>query len=272
MNTRTIDDVIGSAYGSPAECYQRYFVPAIGGPFAEDLVAEARLAPGERVLDVACGTGVVARLAAERVGSTGAVSAVDLNPAMLAVARTVPSRGAAIQWLETSAESMPLPDASYDVVFCQLGLQFIPDRLAALAEMRRVLAPDGRLLMSTPPPNAFFDILGDALERHAGAAPAGFARAVFSLGDPATLTLLCRKTGFDDVTVRTDDKTLRLPSARDFFRQYVHATPLSAMLADVVPARLTSLENDIVERWQPWSDAEGMTCEQHMNVTVCGAH
>ena len=104
MTTTTTDSVYGKAYGGSApENYQRYFVPVIGGPLAEDLVVEAALRPGERVLDVACGTGVVARLAAARVGPGGTVAALDLNPAMLSVARSVPSAGAAIRWYKTSA-------------------------------------------------------------------------------------------------------------------------------------------------------------------------
>ena len=129
MTATTTDSVYGKAYGGSApENYQRYFVPVIGGPFAEDLIAEAALRPGERVLDVACGTGVVARLAAERVGPSGTVAAVDLDPAMLSVARSVSSTGAAIRWYETSAESIPLPDDAFDVVLCQLGLQLVADQ------------------------------------------------------------------------------------------------------------------------------------------------
>src|SRR5687767_5758686 len=169
MTTTTSDSVYGKAYGGSApENYQRYFVPVLGGPFAEDLINEAALRPGERVLDIACGTGVVARLAAERVVPNGTVAALDLNPALLSVARSVPSTGAAIHWYETSAESIPLPDDAFDVVLCQLGLQFVADKGAALREMRRVLAPGGRVLVTTPPPNAFFDVLDEAMTRHVG--------------------------------------------------------------------------------------------------------
>ena len=179
MTTTTTDSVYGKTYGGSApENYQRYFVPAIGGPFAEDLIAEAALRPGERVLDVACGTGVVARLAAERVGPSGTVAALDLNPAMLSVARSVPSTGAAIRWYETSAESIPLPDDAFDVVLCQLGLQFVADKGAALREMRRGLAPGGRVLVTTPPPSAFFDALDEAMTRHVGSEAGAFVTGV----------------------------------------------------------------------------------------------
>jgi ubiquinone/menaquinone biosynthesis C-methylase UbiE len=267
MTTTTTDSVHGKAYGGSApENYQRYFVPVIGGPFAEDLIAKAALRPGERVLDVACGTGVVARLAAERVGPSGTVGALDLNPAMLSVARSVPSTGAAIRWYETSAESVPLPDDAFDVVLCQLGLQFVADKSAALREMHRVLAAGGRMIVTTPPPNAFFDVLDEAMTRHVGSEAGAFVRMVFSLDDPAIIDRLFREAGFVDVNVRTYAKELRLPEAREFLWQYVHCTPLTGMLASLDATRIAALERDVVDRWAQWSDADGMKYEQGMNL------
>jgi ubiquinone/menaquinone biosynthesis C-methylase UbiE len=211
---------------------------------------------------------VVTRLAAERVGPSGTLAALDVNPAMLSAARSVPSSGAAIQWYETSAEAMPLPDAAFDVVLCQLGLQFVADKKAALREMRRVLVPGGRVLVSVPPPNAFFDVLDEALARHVGDEAAGFVRMVFSLSEPATIERLFRDAGFHDVAVRTYSKPLRLPAARDFLWQYVHCTPLAGMLSNVDAARIAALEGDVVGRWQPWSEDGGMKCEQGMNVAT----
>jgi ubiquinone/menaquinone biosynthesis C-methylase UbiE len=215
---------------------------------------------------VACGTGVVARLAAERVGPGGAVAALDVNPSMLSAARAIPSSGAAIQWYETSAEAMPLPDRAFDVILCQLGLQFVADKKAALQEMRRVLVPGGRVLVSVPPPNAFFDVLDDALARHVGDEAAGFVRMVFSLSVAPAIEELFRDAGFDDVAVRTYSKRLRLPGARDFLWQYVHSTPLTGMLSNLDPARVAALEQDVVSGWQSWSDAGGMSYDQGMHV------
>jgi ubiquinone/menaquinone biosynthesis C-methylase UbiE len=257
----------GPAYGgTAAENYQHYFVPAIGGPFAADLIEDAALSPSERVLDVACGTGGVARLAAERVGPSGTVAALDVNPAMLSAARSIPSSGAVIQWYETSAEAMPLPDGAFDAVLCQLGLQFVADKKTALREMRRVLVPGARVLVSVPPPNDFFDVLDEALARHVGDEAAGFVRMVFSLSAPATIERLFRDAGFHDVTVRTFSKPLRLPAARDFLWQYVRCTPLTGMLSNLDAARIAALERDVVRGWQPWSDDGGMKYEQGMNV------
>ena len=112
--------------GTAAENYERYFVPAIGGPLATDLTEVAALDAGERALDVACGTGIVARLAAERVGPTGSVDGLDVNPGMLAVARSVAPPGAAIEWHQSDAQALPFPEDAYDAALCQMGLQFLP--------------------------------------------------------------------------------------------------------------------------------------------------
>src|SRR5919202_915011 len=131
--------------GSASELYQRYLVPAITALWAADLIERAAPRSGVRVLDVACGTGVVARLAAERIG-TGRVVGLDINGAMLAVARSVPQNGGPpIEWQEGSVLQMPFTDGAFDVVLCQLGLQFFPDRPAALREMWRVLGSGGRV-------------------------------------------------------------------------------------------------------------------------------
>src|ERR1044071_8993676 len=141
--------------GGAAELYQRHLVPAITALWAADLVGRAGLRPGQRVLDVACGTGVVARAAAGQVGRAGRVAGLDINPGMLAVARSLPDGpGPGIGWLQASALALPFPDAAYDVVLCQLGLQFFPDRRAALAEIRRVLVPGGRIGLNVYGPSS----------------------------------------------------------------------------------------------------------------------
>jgi len=267
--TNTARKPFYEAYGGTApESYEKFFVPAIGGPLAHDLIAEAALRFGERVLDVACGTGVVARLAAERVGATGSVAALDLNAAMLDVARKVSAPAApSIRWYESPAESMPLPDGAFDVVLCQLGLQFIEDKAAALREMHRVVAKGGRVLVSVPTPTEFFGVLDEAFARRIPGA-AEFVRAVFSLNDPAELEQLFRRAGFRDVAIRRYTKTLRLPSARDFLWQYVQCTPLAAQLADADHALLEALERDVVGGWRPWATGSGIKYEQGMIVVT----
>src|SRR5690606_14489245 len=198
------------SYGSAAANYQRFFVPAIGAPLAQALVHHASLREGERVLDAACGTGVVARLAAEQVGAEGTVVGLDVNPGMVAVARTVASTGASIDWREASAESMPLPDDSFDVVLCQLGLQFMADRLAALREMRRVLVDGGRMLLNVGgQAGRHFTVLSEAMERRISPMAAGFVRQVFALNDPSEIERLMIDAGFEDVSVVANTGVLR---------------------------------------------------------------
>src|SRR3712207_3141844 len=109
--------------GNAAEVYERQLVPAMLAPWASTLIDLAEVQPGMHVLDVACGTGVVTRLAAERVGCAGRVVGLDVNAAMLSVARRLEPVGASVEWLEASALEMPLPNASFDIVVCQHGLQ-----------------------------------------------------------------------------------------------------------------------------------------------------
>ena len=132
--------------GSVPENYERYLVASIFAAWADDLVEVAALQPSERVLDIACGTGIVARTAARKLGSGGRVVGLDLSAPMLAVARTAATaEGMTVEWREGSAAKLPLPDGAFDIVFCQQGLQFFPDRPAALREMFRVLSPRGTL-------------------------------------------------------------------------------------------------------------------------------
>ncbi len=243
---------LGKAYsGNPAANYERFFVPVIGAPLATDLIRFAGLRPGERVLDVACGTGVVARLASQQVGDTGAVTGLDVNPGMLAVARSATPPGMFIDWHEASAEAMPLPDASFDVGLCQMGLQFMPNKSAALSEMRRVLVRDGRLILNVPGPTPqLIAIMEEALARHISAEAAGFMDHVFSLHDAAEIQSLLSGAGFDDVAVQADTRSLRLPAPVDFLWQYVHSTPLAGVVAQVDDERRGLLERDVVAKWQ----------------------
>lgn len=220
--------------GSAAEFYQRYLVPAITTKWAEDLVDRARPRPGESVLDVACGTGVVARLAARLMGH-GQVTGLDLNGGMLAVARGLPSAGAPITWVEGSALDLPFPPDSFDVVLCQLGLQFFPDQRRALREMRRVLGNAGRAALSvyspierTPGANAFVRALDQVL----GAGASRIKRGEHSFHAAAQLATLLKDAGFESVDVRTVAQTISFPSVLDYVRFQLLATPMAVLLKD----------------------------------------
>jgi len=179
---------------SAAENYERHFVPTIGTPFAERLLDAAALTPGERVLDVACGTGIVARLGREHVGPTGSVAGLDPTPGMVELARQIASEG--IDWYEAPAEAMPLPDGTFDVVLCSLGLQFFEDKARGVREMHRVLAPAGRAVVGTPGPTPpLMAAIEAALATHVGSAAAYFVEAVFSVHDPEEARVLFTGAG-----------------------------------------------------------------------------
>jgi ubiquinone/menaquinone biosynthesis C-methylase UbiE len=255
--------------GNAAENYERYFVPTIGMAWATALLDAAELHPGDRVLDVACGTGVVTRLAAERVGPDGAVAGLDINPAMLAVARSVPSSGAAIEWHEASAESLPLADGGFDVVLSSLGLQFVPDKASALREMQRVLAPDGQLAIATVGPTPpLFAILEQALARHVKPEAAGFVRAVFSLHEPQELEKLTSGAGFRHVKVRSKALSVTLPEPADFLWQYVHSTPLAAAVAEMDDVGRAALERDVVAAWQSFVEDGALAVDANAVLTT----
>jgi ubiquinone/menaquinone biosynthesis C-methylase UbiE len=256
------------AYGlNPAENYERFFVPAIGEPLANDLIRFAAVRPGERILDVACGTGIVARLALEQVDSNGTVAGVDVNPGMLEVARSITPADRPIEWHETGAEDMSLPDEAFDVVLCQISLQFMADKLAALQEMRRVLAPGGRLILSVPgPAGKIFGVLAEAMERHISAEAAGFVTQVFSLHDTAEIQQLLSEAGFRDIAVQANDKMLTLPPPKEFLWQYVHSTPLAGVVANADEEHLAALERDVVEEWQDFQENGNLIYQQRMVV------
>ena len=253
--------------GTGPENYERYFVPAIGQPLANALVDLAAVRPGQRVLDVACGTGIAARVAAERVGHDGLVAGADINPGMLAVARSAPAGGVPIDWHEAAADALPFPDGTFDLVLCQLGLQFFPDRLGALRDMRRVLAPSGRALVLVPgPAPEIFVILEEALAGHFTPDVAAFVQVVFSLYEPEELRGLMADAGFRRPDARAHTTTLHLPSPEEFLWQYVYSTPLAAAAADLDDHARTAVTRDVVASWGPFAQQDRLVLELGFSV------
>lgn len=265
-----IQQTFGKSYqGNAAENYQRYFVPSIGAPVADDLIGVAGLQPGERVLDVACGTGVVTRLAVKRVGARGRVAGLDVNPGMLAVARSETPPAMSIDWYEASAESMPLPDNAFDVVLCQMGLQFVSDKAAALREMRRVLDAEGRALITLPGPKPpLLAIMTDGLARHISPKVAHFGDLVFSLHDADELTELMGSAGFRKIDVQKNVKTLRLPAPADFLWQYIHSTPLADAVVQAGEAQRAALEGEVCAQWRKFEVDGSMSLQLGMTTVT----
>ncbi len=180
---------------SPAEVYDALFVPALFRQWGPVLADQAQIDRGERVIDVACGTGVLALAALDRVGPQGEVVGLDANPEMLGVARRKSNR---IDWREGRAEELPFPDGSFDAAVSQFGLMFFEDRVAGLREMTRVLKPGGRLAVAVCDSldrSPGYAAVADLLERLFGDEVAAAFRAPFVLGDVDRLRALCNQAG-----------------------------------------------------------------------------
>lgn len=230
-----------------ARAYEALHVPALFRRWCPRVLDAAGVTDGDRVLDVACGTGVLAREAAVRVGAAGSVAGVDPGRGMLAVARELAPE---IEWREGTAESLPYPDQSFDAVVSQFGLMFFSDRPRALREMIRVLKPGAGLAV------AVWDCLENSeaypeevelLHRIAGKAAADALRAPFVLGDKAGLIALFEASGAESVRVETHTEVASFPSIR---------TMVEADLRGWLPVMGVVLQDDQIERIL--SDAENV--------------
>lgn len=256
--------------GNAADLYEQYAVPYMMGPWAPELVELAALRSGERVLDLACGTGLVARFAAPQVGPTGQVTGLDFNAGMLAVARSrPPPAGPAITWVEGSAVAMDLPDASFDVVLCQQGLQFFPDKLAALLEMHRVLVPAGRVLLSVWKSAGPYNIaVGEAIERHISAEAASKYRASRIVPDADALRRILAEARFREAHVRTSMMMIRLPKIEGFVLSHLSASPVASTVAALGEDKRSALAKQVKAALQPYAEGEDVAVPDEINIAI----
>ncbi len=229
-------------------------VPALFETWAEMVVNQTNIKPGDRVLDVACGTGVLARAAAKKTGSRGSVTGVDLNPGMLAVAGDLSPD---IKWHEGVAEDLPWENKTFDAVVSQFGMMFFEDKPKALREMHRVLKPGGRMTV------AVFDsldnipcyrIMTDIFGRVAGDEVAQALRLPFSLGDPVELRAICDESGLTSANVTTLQGKARFPDVKTIVLADVKGWfPLAGIdlsdqqIDDVVKSAESELRNYVTE-------------------------
>jgi ubiquinone/menaquinone biosynthesis C-methylase UbiE len=260
----------GMSQASFPEMYERWLVGPLFRPWAELTFEAVALAPGDRVLDIACGTGIVARVAKERRGQAEGVVGVDISPEMLAVARGV---APGIDWRQGNAGALPLrEDEQFDVVVCQQGLQFFPDRPAAAAQMRRALAKGGRLAVATWRSDdeiPFLRELRGVAERHLGA----IVDQRHSFADAAPLESLLREAGFHEVAARTIARPIRFADGAIFVRMNAMAlVGMSAAGKTMDDQERKRIVETIVSESAPvlrsYTDASGLTFELRSNLAT----
>jgi ubiquinone/menaquinone biosynthesis C-methylase UbiE len=262
----------GTQSASAPATYEEFLVPAMFAPFAERFVEHGCVRPGSRVLDVACGTGVVSRAAAILAGTGGSVAGVDLGEPMLAIARSHPAEenAAPIDYAQADAAALAFDADDFDVALCQQGLQFFPERAAALAEMRRVLKPGGRVVVATwkdiAPP---FTAIADALERHVSTEAAQMMYSPNALGDGATLAQLMSDAGFREVAVIDETIECTWASHPEFARRYIAASPIASVFAAASAHSQQAVSDEVAERLAPHATAEGsLRMSMTSNVAV----
>lgn len=261
---------------SPAEAFDRFFGPAVLSPGAQLLLDLAKPKPGEHVLDHACGTGTAARLAASFVGENGKVIGLDVNPGMLAVARSRPApSNAPIEWREGDANALDFPDESFDLILCQQGLQYFPDRAAAVREMRRVLKKGGRLalnLWQALESHEVYAALSEAQAGHLGV-PLSHVTAPWSFPDAKELKNSLIEAGFKDIEIVPKTFDAHFPSTERFV--YLTLFASSAFLdefdwenAALRSALIADVSRAIEPVIQKFRDGDGLTFPVSWNYCI----
>jgi ubiquinone/menaquinone biosynthesis C-methylase UbiE len=214
-----------------AVVYEQKFVPTTFGHWPPTIVDAVGIGSCDHVLDVACGTGVLAREATKHVGPEGSVTGLDLNAGMLAVAKRVQPD---VDWRQGDAAALPFDSDKFDVVVSQFGLMYFPERVAALKEMWRVLKPGGRLCVASW---ASFEmaegyrILSEIAKRRTNAEAAAILRSPFVLGDADDLLGLYHAAGIDEAKLETREKAACFASVHELVAAEVKGSPIDDLLS-----------------------------------------
>lgn len=263
---------------NPAESYDAILVPAMFDPWAEELVSRTGVSEGDHVLDVACGTGAVAFRVASQVGKAGSVTGSDISPGMIAVARRKASeRSANISFVEGDAEHLPIREGGYDVLLCQQGLQFFPDKVTALASFRRAMKRGGRLGVAVWQSQEHQDILPDfeaAMQRHLGERAS--LSQPFSFGDANELESVLTAAEFVDVTIHAVSRQVRFPSASGYvsmmFRPAAAVMPEFAQISPQEIEEIAAKINvDLQSVLQRYTVGDALEMTMRANIAVARA-
>jgi ubiquinone/menaquinone biosynthesis C-methylase UbiE len=247
------------------DVYEDVLVPAIFAPWSQALVERTRpVGPADRILDLGCGTGIVARTLRSRLGAATDIVGVDASAAMLAKARQIAPD---MTWHEADATKLPFDDHAFEIVVCQQMLQFVTDRGAALREIRRVLVPGGRLVGATWRARhelPLYEALGVVAERHLGTPH----EKRFALGNDAELRQLLDEAGFSDVRLDVLTREEHFTSFPYRLSALAANFDVSAWTAAELERRLDAVEGESLEAVRPFAVAGGIRAPSRANVFV----
>jgi len=221
--------------GAIPENYDRYLGPVIFEPYAEDLVSRLKGKELDRVLEIACGTGIVTRRLRDALpGSTEAI-ATDLNPDMFEFAKRKFKDGENVRWQQADAMALPFPDESFDAVVCQFGYMFVPDKAAAMHESYRVLRQGGLFLFNvwdSLDANPFAQIAHSTIASFFDRDPPKFYEIPFSLYDSKVVRRFLEDAGFTNIESFSETKPCRSRAAREFATGLVRGNPVGTEAAE----------------------------------------
>ena len=245
------------------DTYERYMVPTWMADWAGDLLAAGNTGPSRRVLDAACGTGIVARKAAGLVGPGGRIAAFDCNEGMLRVAqRCAAEEGATgIGWYTCDVSRMPFSNGEFDTVLCQQGLQFFPDKPAALREMARVLAPGGRLALGVwgrPEKSPHVPVICDVFGKYFGKDSTTIFKVACSLSDHAVLHDLVQDAGFSHIRIRAGIKIARHPCLAELLPAYFSIFPVAAQIVALPELERNEMFRCMMTSLAAYTENEGL--------------
>ncbi len=244
------------------ETYERYIVSTWMTDWTPELITAGSIGPDTRVLDVACGTGIVARMAADIPGKNGRYFGIDINEGMLRLARRYAAeKGLKCGFYLGNATRMPFSSGVFDIALCQQGLQFFPDRSAALQEMNRVLAPGGTLALSVwgrAEKSPHVGAICEAFTKYLGEDSTTMFSVACSLSDPDLLQKLVEDAGFSSIQIRTGVKTARHPSLTEFLPAYFSIFPVAAQITAMSDEKRTRMFRSIERTLEPWMENEGI--------------
>jgi ubiquinone/menaquinone biosynthesis C-methylase UbiE len=248
--------------GSAASIYEEQKVPAMFGPLADATLAVVPLREDDQVIDVACGTGIVARKVRQKLGPKARVVGVDLNEGMIAKASISDESARECEWVVADVTKLPFDDQSFTIAFCQQGIQFFPDASAALGEMRRVLQPNGRVALTVwAGPSDFFVALAASLSKHINEEVAKQSLAPFSFGDIKKLFTSMEGAGFQ----KPKSQTLTIDrniGSRDAIEKEIMGNPVGSKVAELGSEGMAMIVAEVSEAISRHGQGEGFLVPQ----------